>query len=265
MALNREEVAKALEALEGEQTQPTETEAVEKGFSKPEGAQSEMKAESGKPMSDEAEASQDEEGKKGKKTKKSEEPVVVKAKKEEAEEEEEEEEDEEEEDGEESEKSLPAFTEGLPEEVEAKIDVSDFLKSLTLHVGDCIDTLSDYVKKSEKSSEGRMETIEKSLEQVAENFKNVGIVLKGIVDAIGLVENSAVRAPKSVITKSDVAERFDSNEIMSGISQDPTIAKGQISGRLLDLAKAGKVRDLDIINFEQTGYLAPETLAQLKN
>ncbi len=192
-------------------------------------------------------------------------------------------EDEDEEDGEsgeemqmskKSKKAKKSFAEGMDNEVKAKIEVSEFLKSLVDHTGKSIDGLSAQISKS-------MGGVAELAEQVAEIHKSqakIGVVLKALCEETGVIQKSAANAPKAQTTapiaKSQVAERtFDnprtetaSNEgekMFKSLSSDPRIAKSQISDAMCDLVYKGEAKDTDVIGFETSGYISPAIASKL--
>lgn len=248
--ITKEQVEKALEELELKKCSDGD-------LDQPEGSDL-GGGHAGNKMSDEA--------KKKVKVKKSE-----KSKKED--EEEDEEEDNDKEEGEEmSEKSFN----DLPEEVEAKIDVSDFLKSLVDHTANSIDGIAKVVKSSTEGLNDRYATVLEVVEDVQKSQAKIGIVLKALCEKVGIIENAPAAQPKAdQVAKSEgnVAERtFKSGlesdkgeKVFKSLSENPHIAKSQISNAMCDLVKKGEATDVDVISFESSNFIRPEVVEKLKS
>jgi len=170
-----------------------------------------------------------------------------------------------------------SFTESAPEEITAKIEVSDFLRSLVDHTGDSIDSLRDVLLKSHEVQEERYEDLGKSVEEIQQNQAKIGIVLKGICERIGIVENAPAREPKAVtdVNKSEgngaAPRTFETSGLgqaeepmFKSLSPNPIIAKSQISTALCDLVKKGEASDMDVIGFEGNGHISMEVATKLK-
>jgi len=248
MEIKKETVEKALESLESHLPQETEEE-VEKSsaqdLDQPEGA--DLGA-PGKKMSDASP--------KGKaKTKKSE--------------------DGDEDDEDEDEDEEKSFARDLPDEIQTKIDVSEFLKSLVDHTGTSIDELRTAVVKSENERSEQFENLAKAVIELHEGQGKLAVVLKAICQRIGVIENQPAARPKAEtsIAKSQVADREFSSSlqeqgeepVFKGLSENPMVAKAQMSNALTDLVKKGEAEDLDLINFESSSYLRPELVTKLKH
>lgn len=261
MLITKEQVMKALDSLESQLGEP---EAVVKSsdtdIDEPEGA------DLGNPAKEKLSSM----APKGGKTKKSEKPAAP------AEEEDEEEEEGEKEKGE---KKNPfakkSFAEDLPEEIQTKIDVSEFLKSLVDHTGESIDELRSHLVKSDVETEARYGSLAESVVDLAKSQAKIGIVLKAICERIGVIENAPARAPKAeTVAKSEgdkPAERkfssgLEQNDerVFKSLSDNPIVAKSQIATALCDLVRKGEATDLDVIGFESSGHIAPELVGKLK-
>ena len=121
------------------------------------------------------------------------------------------------------------------------------------------------------------ELVEK-LEDVQKSQAKLGVVLKAICEQIGVISNEPAREAKAetnAISKSDVVERkFENpsadedgsqgNKLFKSLSDNPLIAKSQISEALCDLVKKGEAADTDVIGFESGGYIRPELVGKLK-
>ena len=166
-----------------------------------------------------------------------------------------------------------SFSDEMPEEIETKIDVSEFLKSLVGHTGEVIDGLRETVMKSDAAHESQYTELAKGLEDLQQSQAKIGVVLKGICQHIGMIAASPARAPRSdTVAKSAASERSFSSglapegeeSIFKGLSATPHIAKSQISEKLCDLVKKGEAEDLDVISFESSNYLRPDLVSKLK-
>lgn len=169
-----------------------------------------------------------------------------------------------------------SFTEDMPEEIETKIDVSEFLKSLVKHTGETIDSLTEYVVKSDKHHSGRYGELVGQVNEIQKSQAKIGLVLKAICEQIGVVKSAPARSVKSdtVAKSAPVAERkFNSGlesenateeKMFKSLSEDPRIAKSQMSETLCDLVKSGHATDMDVITFESNGFIRPELVGKLK-
>lgn len=168
-----------------------------------------------------------------------------------------------------------SFTEDMPEEIETKIDVSEFLKSLVKHTGETIDSLTEYVVKSDKHHSGRYGELVGQVNEIQKSQAKIGLVLKAICEQIGVVKSAPARSTKSetVAKSAPIAERkFDSGleneapeeKMFKSLSEDPRIAKSQMSETLCDLVKSGHATDMDVITFESNGFIRPELVGKLK-
>ena len=168
-----------------------------------------------------------------------------------------------------------SFNEDMPEEIETKIDVSEFLKSLVKHTGETIDSLTEYVVKSDKRQGDRYEGLVDQVNEIQKSQAKIGLVLKAICEQIGVVKSAPARSAKTdtVAKSAAVAERkFDSGleddkgeeKMFKSLSEDPRIAKSQMSETLCDLVKSGHATDMDVITFESNGFIRPELVGKLK-
>jgi hypothetical protein len=172
------------------------------------------------------------------------------------------------------------FREQLPEEVQTKVDVSDFLRSLVDTTADSIDSMQATVR---KSIEGNEENVDHLVEQVAEIQKSqgkIGVVLKAICERIGVIENAPAAPVKTdLVNKSGQPQQFADRQfeqggqptqpqgaepIFKGLSQNPVIVKSQISSALCDLVKKGEATDMDVIGFESGHHIRPELVTKLQ-
>jgi hypothetical protein len=191
--------------------------------------------------------------------------------------------DEDEDDGEEMEKKMKAkkakksFSEEMPEEIQTKIDVSEFLKSLVDHTGSTIEGLSQVIAKGEAHNDARYADLAVSVEDIQKSQAKIGIVLKAICEKIGVIAAAPARTAKAdTVVKSagapaqrafeaasaEVVE--EKSKAFGSLSDNPVIAKSQISSALCDLVRKGEAEDLDVIGFESGGYIRPEVATKLK-
>jgi len=176
--------------------------------------------------------------------------------------------------------SKKSFADDLPEEVTETIDVSEFLKSLVDHVGAKHDDLRGEIAKSELAQATANEEFAAKLEGIEKSQAMIGIVLKSVCEKLGILENAPAHAPKSETTvqKSEVAEKkFEQQDetvekggeekgekLFKSLSNNPMIAKSQVSEALCDLVKSGEAADTDVISFEMNNYIAPHLVSKLK-
>jgi hypothetical protein len=171
-------------------------------------------------------------------------------------------------------KAKKSFAEEMPEEVQTKIDVSEFLKSLVDHTGNSIDSLREYVGKSDIAHEARYNELTQVVEDIQKSQAKIGVVLKAICQQIGVISAAPAREAKSdTVAKSEAApERQmksgleeDKGEVaFKSLSENPQIAKSQIANALCDLVRKGEANDLDVIGFESGGHIRPELVSKLK-
>lgn len=171
-------------------------------------------------------------------------------------------------------KAKKSFSEDLPEEVQTKIDVSEFLKSLVDHTSEAVDGLAKELATTNTATTGRLEALENGISEIQESQAKVGIVLKAICERIGVISKAPARTEKSeTVAKSDAApadREFASGlaetqeKVFKSLSDNPIVAKAQISEALCDLVKSGDATDLDVIGFESQSYIRPELVTKLK-
>jgi len=171
-------------------------------------------------------------------------------------------------------KAKKSFAEDMPEEIQTKIDVSEFLKSLVDHTGSCIDELATEVSKSERRISGRYNELTSAVEDVQKSQAKIGIVLKAICQRIGIIENAPARTQRSeaVAKSGGVDRKFNSGlegdaeeaPVFKSLSKNPGVAKSQISEVLCDLVRKGEAQDMDVIGFETNGYIRPDLMPKLK-
>jgi len=180
---------------------------------------------------------------------------------------------------------VPAdFNEELPLEVETKIDVSEFLKSLVDHTADQVNGLREFVVKSDQAMDARTDDIIDEIEDVKKSLGDVGVVLKAICQRIGIVENAPATVAKSQTTDAPItdakpAERTfedisksgdDTNQNATGFykslqGKQPLDMKKAISDALCDLVKKGELSETEVINFETYSHISPEADVKLRS
>lgn len=248
--ITKEQVEKALEELEI-------SKASEQDLDQPEGA--DLGA-PGEKMSDAAPGP--DKSKKKKKVKKSDD----------GEEKDKQDDEEEDEEMEESEKSFN----DLPEEIETKIDVSEFLKSLVEHTATSIDGISKAVETTSEAMNGRYDSVLEVVEDVQKSQAKIGIVLKALCEKVGIIENAPATEPKADRVaksegtsvdrtfKSGLEEEEEGEAMFKSLDKNPHIAKSQISNALCELVKKGEATDVDVIGFESNSYIRPDVVEKLK-
>lgn len=169
-----------------------------------------------------------------------------------------------------------SFAEELPEEVETKIEVSDFLKSLVGHTGSAIDTLAEYVAKSEEANSERYDELTGAVMEIQKSQAKIGVVLKAICERIGVIEAAPARVAKSQVVVKSEGRQFvegvatnpatddDAKPLFKSLSSNPLVAKSQIGNALCDMVKKGEADPMDVIGFESGGQLRPEIVTKLQ-
>lgn len=158
-----------------------------------------------------------------------------------------------------------SFYDEMPAEVEAKVEVSTFLKSLVDHTAGQINGLRDFVVKSDKAQDARYEDLMDSINGLAKSMGNIGIVLKAVCERIGVIENEPMQ-PKAVVKSAAVEKTFVAMEgapegeglYKSLGNKSPVEVRKSISDAMMELVKKGEMKDTDLINFETFGYVTPE-------
>jgi len=175
------------------------------------------------------------------------------------------------------------FRKGLPPEVEAKIEVSDFLKSLTDHNAARIDALRDFMVKSDMAVDDRHEELTDAVDGLQKSMGDIGVVLKALCERIGVLENTPATVAKSEtaiqnVAKSEVATRqfADPNATAEAtgnegqgiykslVGKPPVTQKSMISEAMCDLVRKGDAVPEDVINFETYNYVPPELDSKLR-
>jgi hypothetical protein len=170
-------------------------------------------------------------------------------------------------------KAKKSFAQDMPDEVQTKIDVSEFLKSLVDHTGSCIDELAGEVSKSENRIAKSHADLSAAVEDVQKSQAKIGIVLKAICQRIGIIENAPARTQKSeaVAKSGGVDRKFSSGlegdaeaaPVFKSLSKNPGVAKSQISEALCDMVRKGDATDMDVIGFETNGFIRPDLMPKL--
>lgn len=172
-------------------------------------------------------------------------------------------------------KAKKSFAEDMPEEIETKIDVSEFLKSLVDHTGKSIHALTQYVAKSDASHDARYQELVDVVEDVQKSQAKIGVVLKAICQQIGVISAAPAKSAKADTMAKSAAptqerrmssgmESEQSEKVFKSLSENPAVAKSQISNALCDLVRKGEAQDLDVIGFESNNYIRPELVSKLK-
>lgn len=167
-------------------------------------------------------------------------------------------------------------------EIKNKIEVSDFLKSLHEGLNDTLEAMGDVIAKSATVYDGRTKSMEEKLDDVMQYQAKLGVVLKAMCEHLGMLGNQPARGPKAVstaVTKSGagtpverqfadpraaLAAAADKSELFPGLSDNPVVAKAQLVGVALDLAKSGKIEPTDVINLEMNGHIRPEIVPMIQ-
>lgn len=254
---NEQEVSKALAALE-----EVLEKASEEDLTNPEGSDLDAGTHAGEKLS---EVPNEDEGASGaaKKTPKS----VKKGEK--AAEEEEDEENEKPDKDEEKMKSLNADT-----EIKQAIEVSDFLKSLHGSLNDTLESMQDVIKSSGAMHATQIKSLEERIDDIQMNQAKLGVVLKAMCEHMGMLGNQAAREAKSVAKSGGAAgqpaerkfvdpaqvleEAANKSAMFPGMSANPIVAKSQLLDAAMELAKSGKIGEVDVINLEANGHMRPE-------
>jgi hypothetical protein len=170
------------------------------------------------------------------------------------------------------------FGAGLPGEIETKVDVSSFLKSLVDHSAHSHDQLRDFVVKSDMANDARFSDVNEAIADISKSQANIGIVLKAICERIGVMENQpgvAKSQTAAVIAKSEPVERTfaganpdqpaePEGRIAKALHGKPAnVAKSMVSDQLCELVRKGEASDLDVINFETYNHISPELETKL--
>ena len=169
----------------------------------------------------------------------------------------------------------PAFRESMPAEIQTKVDVSNFLRSLVDHTAVTVDGLRDALMKSDMANENRIDAVVDAVEGIQKSMGNIGVVLTAICERIGVIENQPAAPARSVVKSGGKAtERtFEGGEpaadgggfYKSLVGKPAHIAKAMVSEAICDLVKKGQAADLDVINFESTGFVPPELAVKLNS
>lgn len=168
-----------------------------------------------------------------------------------------------------------SFAESAPEEIQTKIDVSDFLRSLVDHTGAAIDGLKDQLAKSNAASEDAYAELAGAVEDIQKSQAKIGVVLKAVCERIGVIENAPAAAPKAeTIAKSDAGKPVErefqgmdsgaEQPMFKSLNENPVIAKSQISDAICELVRKGEATDMDVIGFESNSFIRPEVVGKLK-
>lgn len=164
------------------------------------------------------------------------------------------------------------------EEISGKMDVSNFLKSVVDQTGGYMDAMKDVIEKSASMYESRTVVIEKQLTDIQENQAKLGIVLKSICEAMRIIEDQPANGPKAEteVKKSDgrhVERNFETGTdkgeeeqtgMFPGLSDNPVIAKSQITFAMVEMVEKGQLKDTDVIAFESGGHIEPDVAMKVQ-
>lgn len=188
--------------------------------------------------------------------------------------EEEEEEEEEEKKPKKEEEEMKSLKDRADAEIEAKIEVSEFLKSLHDGLNDTLESMAQVVTKSAELYDTRAKGLEAQIADLQQNQAKIGLVLKAMCEQMGMIGNKRANEPKSVQKsgakpgapaerqfidpKQVLDDAAEKSKMWPGLSDNPVIAKSQLLNVALDLAKGGKIEQTDVINLESNGHIRPE-------
>lgn len=174
-----------------------------------------------------------------------------------------------------------SFYKSLPDQVTAKVEVSDFLKSLVNSISESSDRLSQSIVKSSEAAEARMDDVNDEIESIHKSLANVGIVLKSLCEAVGVISNQEAAAPKAATTatqSTEVVQKSFVDPNAGAEAENPKgeaiyksldgktkeIQKSMISGGIWELVQKGEATDLDMIAFETNNTISPELDGKLR-
>lgn len=176
------------------------------------------------------------------------------------------------------------FGDNLPSEVETKVEVSEFLKSLVDHTANQINGLRDFAIKSDQAMEARTEEITEQIDGIEKSLSNIGLVLKAVCERIGIIENQpAVQKSETANAQPQrhVERTFENptqqsqdtggaapagNSIYKSLEgKAPLDVKKSISAGMCELVKKGELVETDVINFETYGYVSTEADTKLRS
>jgi len=171
------------------------------------------------------------------------------------------------------------FRQGMPSEIQTKVDVSQFLRSLVDHTATTVDGLRDALLKSDMATENRIDSVVEAVEGLQKSMGNIGVVLTAICERFGVIENQAAAPAKSIAKSGAPAGKATERTFEGGepaaegqgqgtfykslVGKPGHIAKAMVSEALCDLVKKGQAQDIDVINFESTGFVPPELAVKL--
>lgn len=174
-------------------------------------------------------------------------------------------------------KSMTGYKEN--EEIQAKIEVSGFLKSISSEVGTCLNSMKDVVEETSKSYNERATSLEEQIADVQQSQAKLGIVLKAICQEMKIVGDSPASDPKATTEINKGGE--DHNErnfetgagkeddgtvqkAFPGLSDNPVLAKGQITNVLVDMVFKGEISDTAVVAFETSMFIEPELVPKIQ-
>jgi hypothetical protein len=124
------------------------------------------------------------------------------------------------------------------------VDVSPFIEGLVDQVSDADTRLRKSVKLMHEEQRAFQRAEAKVLGALAKSIQEVQ-------ERLGGIENAPVGARKSVLTKSEVNERFTENGAGIG-SDDFEFSKPQVLDALVELAKSHQIEPLEVSRYETT-------------
>jgi hypothetical protein len=150
-------------------------------------------------------------------------------------------------------------------EVRNAVDVSNFLKSITDHIVEAIDSQTASVNKSLQVTNRSLEfaSYQKGFNQVlAKSLVGLVEIMKSQNAEIARLGGQPAGFRKSDLAAAPIEKSFSNNpESANG----ETLTKSQIAGKLLGLREAGDntISSMDISRAETTGQIKPEHKAKL--
>ena len=176
-------------------------------------------------------------------------------------------------------KSMTEWGDRQDEELQAKIEVSAFLKSITDNIGGCMGSMKDAVENISKSYDERTSTLEEQISDVQQSQAKLGIVLKAICETLNIVSNSPAGNQKAdtEITKGEEThnernfetgakndESLEVQKAFPGLSDNPVLAKAQITDAMVDMVMKGDLSDTAVVAFETGGFIEPEVASKIQ-
>jgi hypothetical protein len=130
------------------------------------------------------------------------------------------------------------------------IDVSPFIERLVDQVSEAEFDL----RKSLVEFQGEQETHNKAIRK---SIVAMGNMLLEINNRLQGIENSPASARKTMLSKSEVMDRFE--------EETPDFSKAQILDAMVDLAQRGQIQPWDVTTYESTNHMEPKVLKSVEN